>query len=76
MMNTMNENTHSRSNGHRDFREIKASYRFYSLTLVQLALILLCSACGLIMEDPHPYPDMGGAGDEAETGSEPTPDEE
>ena len=47
---------------------LKYRYRVGGCYGVLFSLILIMSGCGMIMDDPHPYPDMGGieASDELE----------
>ena len=53
------------------------SYFSKSVTVtVLLGIMLLLSACGLVLEDPHPYPDMEIAGDEMAPNDDPMVTEE
>ena len=53
------------------------SYFSQSVTAIILfSVMLLLSACGLILEDPHPYPDMEVAGDELAPNDDPMVSEE
>lgn len=40
----------------------KTSCQCLYLLLVWSYILILTSGCGMILEDPHPYPDMGEVG--------------
>ena len=56
--------------------ETDRSFSQCSLTVVLFVCLVTLSACGLIMDDPYPYPDMGGAEEEAEISDAPNSNEE
>ena len=39
--------------------DVKTSCQCLYLLLVWSYILILTSGCGMILEDPHPYPDMG-----------------
>ena len=64
---------------HRDQRIYAETDRSFSQCLLSVILffcLVTLSGCGLIMDDPYPYPDMGGAEEEAEISDAPNSNEE
>ena len=42
--------------------DVKTSRQSLYLLLVWSYILILTGGCGMILEDPHPYPDMGEVG--------------